>query len=490
MHTCMRNFFCTLTLLCFALPSFAHATIVINEIMYDPPGTDTGNEWIELYNSGSSPVDLTGWTFNDGSSLTKHVFNVPPKNGGVGSIIIQPDGYLLVADNATNIAIEYPSAVNIIDSTMSMPDPNTGVSVTVTLFDNQKNSEDTATYVGGTSADNKGDSVQLINGSWVAASPTPYESNDGISDSDNSSNTSSTPSDDSSDTSTTTTDATNSSQSGGPAVYLPIPTLHIVTSGNRTISANADTAFTAVVYDSKGNKRDDALVTWSFGDGMRKTGASVLHEYYDSGEYVAVVHAATPDGGDASSEVVVTVKDASIKIASVSSRGITLANSDSRTLDLSLWRLSMGGQEFKIPEDTEILAGHTILFPSQVIELPIAGSASLLYPSGEVAATYPVTVAASETNATLQPSAPAASYGKVQAVDPVTSTKTNIQENEEAVAAPAATTKLAAAGAALPATSSTPASSNNSRVSGLFHSPWTFGLLGVMTAAGGAFILL
>ena len=87
--------------------------------------------------------------------------------------------------------------------------------------------------------------------------------------------------------------------------------------------------------------------------------------------------------------------------------------------------------------DTEILANHTILFPSQVIELPIAGSASLLYPSGEVAATYPATVAASETNTTLQPSAPAASYGKTQAVDPVTSTKTNIQENDEAVAAPA-----------------------------------------------------
>lgn len=35
--------------------------IVINEIMYNPAGTDTGLEWIELYNRGAELVDLTGW---------------------------------------------------------------------------------------------------------------------------------------------------------------------------------------------------------------------------------------------------------------------------------------------------------------------------------------------------------------------------------------------------------------------------------------------
>jgi len=261
--------------------------------------------------------------------------------------------------------------------------------------------------------------------------------------------------------------------------------LHIVTSGDRTVSSGAETAFTAVVYDGKGNKRDDAMVTWSFGDGMRKTGASVFHEYYDPGEYLAVVHATTADGGDALHEIVVTVKDASIRIASISARGITLMNSDSRTLDLSLWRLSAGGQEFKIPADTHILAGHTILFPSQVIELPAADSAFLLYPSGEVAATYPPVQV-------MQPSASPASFNQVQAArldeaparqgEPVISTATNIQTHDEGVRAPAATTKLAAAGAALP---SVPKKAN-----GLLNSPWTLSLLGVIAVAGGAFIFL
>lgn len=288
----------------------------------------------------------------------------------------------------------------------------------------------------------------------------------------------STPSDttsDSTNTATTTT-TTPSANSGGPPEYIPVPTLRIITGRSRTVSAGADTVFTAVVYDSKGNKRDDALITWSFGDGMKRTGASVFHRYYDSGEYVAVVHTTTPDGGDALNEIVITVKDASIKIASISSRGISITNNSPRTLDLSLWRLSMGGQEFKIPSDTQILSGRTILFPSQIIQLPIADSASLLYPSGEVAATYPEITQA-------QLSASQVSFNEVQTVEPIISTKANIQTHEvTAVNAPTATTELAAVGAALPTITK--------KSGGIFSSPWTLSFLGVIALAGAAFIFI
>ena len=276
---------------------------------------------------------------------------------------------------------------------------------------------------------------------------------------------------------TKTANTTTSISSSGPPEFLPIPTLRIITSGNRTISSGADAAFSAVVYDNKSNKRDDALVKWSFGDGMQKTGASVFHSYYEPGTYLAVVRASTPDGGEASNEITITVKNAGIKIASISSRGITIANNDSRNLDLSFWRLSMGGQEFKIPEDTEILAGQTILFPSQVIELPIADSASLLYPSGEVAAAYP------ETTILAQPSSSNSSLNIVQTVEPIISQRTNLQSDENAVNAPAATTELAAAGAALDSAAPNHASS-------LIKSPWTLGSIGVVVLAGAAFILL
>ena len=39
------------------LPVVSHAQVYINEIMYDLPGTDSGREWIEIYNAGSDAVD-------------------------------------------------------------------------------------------------------------------------------------------------------------------------------------------------------------------------------------------------------------------------------------------------------------------------------------------------------------------------------------------------------------------------------------------------
>lgn|GEM_PF-2125420 len=38
-----------------------YADVVINEIFYDPDGSDAGCEWVELYNNGASAVNLSGW---------------------------------------------------------------------------------------------------------------------------------------------------------------------------------------------------------------------------------------------------------------------------------------------------------------------------------------------------------------------------------------------------------------------------------------------
>lgn len=274
---------------------------------------------------------------------------------------------------------------------------------------------------------------------------------------------------------------TSQPSGGGVAEYLLRPELHILGVTDRTVSANAEVTFTASVYDGKGNKRDDALVTWSFGDGMKRTGASVLHKYYESGEYLAVVHATTSDDGDASLEIVITVKDADIAISAVSAKGISLTNSGSRTLDLSLWRLSMGGKEFQIPSDTFLLGGHTTLFPAPVIDLPFSSSAQLLYPSGEVADTFPKIAATAKVSLT-KPVTTNASYQSVQKVDNITSPE-NIQTYEETVSAPAEATTLAAVGAVSSEGFDTPST-------GLLHSPWFFTFVGVVTLAAGAFVFI
>ncbi|KYH38939.1 MAG: conserved exported protein of unknown function [Candidatus Bathyarchaeota archaeon B23] len=38
--------------------------VVINEVEQNPAGADAGNEWVELYNPSSQPVDIGGWTLS------------------------------------------------------------------------------------------------------------------------------------------------------------------------------------------------------------------------------------------------------------------------------------------------------------------------------------------------------------------------------------------------------------------------------------------
>lgn len=47
-----------------------NTSIVINEVMYDPPSKHRNNEFIELYNRGPSKVNLSDWSFEDGVGFT------------------------------------------------------------------------------------------------------------------------------------------------------------------------------------------------------------------------------------------------------------------------------------------------------------------------------------------------------------------------------------------------------------------------------------
>lgn len=83
------------------LPAGANAassTIVINEVLHNPSGTEIQGEWIELYNRSSSTVDMTNWVLTDldtsttgrGTSFYNDgVFIFPPIN-------VPPGGYVVV----------------------------------------------------------------------------------------------------------------------------------------------------------------------------------------------------------------------------------------------------------------------------------------------------------------------------------------------------------------------------------------------------------
>jgi len=97
----------------------AASSLIINEIMYDLPGSDDKHEWIELFNNGTETIDLSNWKFNDGSN---HKLNPPSSsNGGRGSLLLAPGEYLLLADDAQTLINDLPNYQGtIIDTVMNL----------------------------------------------------------------------------------------------------------------------------------------------------------------------------------------------------------------------------------------------------------------------------------------------------------------------------------------------------------------------------------
>jgi hypothetical protein len=82
-----------LILLPVLLLQFLAASVVINEVCYDPEGSDTGKEWIELYNAGSSEVNLNGCKIYSGGSSYNLNYVFP-------HFILRPGRFVLVGGDA------------------------------------------------------------------------------------------------------------------------------------------------------------------------------------------------------------------------------------------------------------------------------------------------------------------------------------------------------------------------------------------------------
>lgn len=77
-------------------PASRQTDIVINEIMFDAPSDHVSAEFIELYNRGNDPVDLSGWEFTEGIR-----FEFPPGTS------MSPGQYLVIAADASYMRENY-----------------------------------------------------------------------------------------------------------------------------------------------------------------------------------------------------------------------------------------------------------------------------------------------------------------------------------------------------------------------------------------------
>lgn len=76
--------------------------IVLNEIMFHPSTENTNHEWLELYNTDTAPVNLTGWQFTKGINFT------------FPNVTIAAGGYLVVAANMEAFQAKHPTVANVV----------------------------------------------------------------------------------------------------------------------------------------------------------------------------------------------------------------------------------------------------------------------------------------------------------------------------------------------------------------------------------------
>ena len=76
--------------------SFKPASVVLNEIMYDPASGDADDEYLELHNRSTNAVNVGGWRIRDAVS-----YNIP------GGTTIAPGGFLVIAHHAAKLRTNY-----------------------------------------------------------------------------------------------------------------------------------------------------------------------------------------------------------------------------------------------------------------------------------------------------------------------------------------------------------------------------------------------
>lgn len=72
--------------------SGASAQVILTEVMFDPAGPEASDEFVEIYNPGSEPVDLSGWQIGDGTG-----FDNLAETPGSG-LILQAQQYAVILD--------------------------------------------------------------------------------------------------------------------------------------------------------------------------------------------------------------------------------------------------------------------------------------------------------------------------------------------------------------------------------------------------------
>ncbi|MFT5179811.1 MAG: hypothetical protein ACI9GH_000120 [Candidatus Paceibacteria bacterium] len=342
------------------LPINVFANIGFSEVMYDLPGTDSGYEWVEVFNSSDIDFDITEWKLIENSK--NHTIKSSDDN-----LVIKAKTYAIIADNVdkfiennpefTGLVFDSAFALNNSGEELSLVDGE-GLEISKVLYDPE---------IGGKGT---GSSLQLYGDVWISGIKTPGKENVSTSEVVVEEVYPYTGKED-------TTLSSHSSQIDLSGIEDKTE-LKIGIGRKRLGSTNSPIVFKAV-DDVKTRVR----YKWSFGDGDDSSGEEVKHTYKYPGKYNVVVNASSLNK-QAVSRILVEIVDPSLNFLLVGNV-FHIKNDSKYEINIGGYRIEQDKNMFRFPEDTIISANSTIMFDDELFEFEIdfKNPINAYYPNGK-----------------------------------------------------------------------------------------------------------
>ena len=335
-----------------ALPLSVQAAVIFNEIAWMGTTASANDEWIEIYNSGSEPINLDGWTITDNDSLNIALSGVLPSYGF----------FLLERTDDTSVPAVTASVIytgGLVNSGATLTIKDDGGSVA------------SAPLVGGADWVNIGGdndskyTAQLTSaGQWVTGPPTPGLPNVDEAvlppgdETDNDNND-----DKQSVDSSNRTVVKSSNGVKTTSLVLPGVTLRLALSAPINAYVHQPVHFTLEPSGAGNVIMASLKYNWNLGDLTTKTGSEVTHAYEYPGTYVVVAEAEYKRQ-HANVRHEITVLPVTFSLTTNSDGDLQVNNDSPYEVDLSGYK-ARGEKTVEFPENTIILSRGTLTIPRE-----------------------------------------------------------------------------------------------------------------------------
>ena len=367
---------------------FVSASVVINEIAWMGTAVSANDEWMELYNTGSETVDLTGWrvTAADGQPDITLDANICTNTS------IPVGGYFLLerTDDETVSGISadciYTGALGNAGEQLQLLTASGAGSDTIIAIDGWPAGDNTAK-----------ETMQRSGGGWITSAPTPKAANASASSgNDNHENTNTNTQNQNNENNSSSSSNSTSSSGGGSSGYVQpedMPRITVSAGKDRQAVVGEEVQFRGEAWGLQDEPLENARFLWNFGDGGTKEGKNVGHAYMFPGTYIIRVTASSGKY-TAFDDVSIVVGENGVVVSEIKPGDdgwVELENKSAASVHIGGWILESAHHQFIIPSGT-MIAPHTLTVLSRMvtnITLQSEGDhIHMFYPNGTYAAGF------------------------------------------------------------------------------------------------------